>query len=732
MQPDAPLQAGVTLSIPKATLSANSASTFKPYDPSRVIGDANPALSALPQPQADDGGCGGFGEILKLAVIIAVTILTEGATASWAAEAGFAEIGAETATIASVDAAELAASVASGAVSYGAGALAGEVFGVATGMQNRIDWRNVGLAAISGGISGGLSGVSALSGNVVLRAAVASALTQGIGVATGLQKSFSWANVAASAIGAGVGESVRRELSGMGIDPFTGRVLTSAAASTATALARGGRVSITQIGVNAFGQSIGSSLAEQAMMGGTQEDRLTSLYNDGDLARSDLRFNSNAPSYHFATADGLDSGFTGTFGTALPRDSSNDLLVAGGDGFTLGRSSLAVSQSGRTTVIDGTGNPSINSLLSQAKSLADELSAQAATDRALNNLTDLADAYRASGMTGATGDPYQPAVKYLGQDGGLYDTPQPPVVVIGKREVTGASVYGSMEPIGELEALTVFNPVARGIKGFGMQAFDAWTAIPNALRGIATLAGDAAGYAGNAMSPARSVLTGQPFAYQPQSALLQSIQQQGVLGTLGTGIVGAVRNAPGIGLIAALGAPNRNWETVGGQVFNTGAVAAGVLSSGSRSVAGGSGGLRYQTLDEVLIDINRNADIATELTRRALARGNISGSPQAFGTRAHSIYEGLNERLNRRLIGEDAPFRIAVEEFRDPAGIASGRRAAGSIGADVRIFDSQTGTSLRVLDLKTHGGVQIPIGPSRQLDFTNRFGLSAEEIYRLR
>ena len=107
----------MTLSIPKATLSANSASTFKPYDPSRVIGDTNPALSALPIPQADDG-CGGFGEILKLAVIIAVTILTEGATASWAAEAGFAEIGVEGATIASVDAAELAASVASGAVSY--------------------------------------------------------------------------------------------------------------------------------------------------------------------------------------------------------------------------------------------------------------------------------------------------------------------------------------------------------------------------------------------------------------------------------------------------------------------------------------------------------------------------------------------------------------------------------------------------------------------------------------
>ena len=93
------------------------------------------------------------------------------------------------------------------------------------------------------------------------------------------------------------------------------------------------------------------------------------------------------------------------------------------------------------------------------------------------------------------------------------------------------------------------------------------------------MAGDAAGYGGNAISPARSALTGQPFAYQPQSALLQSVQQQGVLGTLGAGIVGAVRSAPGIGLIAALGAPNRNWETVGGQVFNTGAAVCGAAAS---------------------------------------------------------------------------------------------------------------------------------------------------------
>lgn len=124
--------------------------------------------------------------------------------------------------------------------------------------------------------------------------------------------------------------------------------------------------------------------------------------------------------------------------------------------------------------------------------------------------------------------------------------------------------------------------------------------------------------------------------------------------------------------------------------------------------------------------------MATELTRRAVARGNVNNSAQAFGTRDHALFEGLNERLNRRLIEADSPYRIAVEEFRDAAGIATSRRAAGSIGADVRVFDAQTSSSLKILDLKTHGGTPVSIGPSRQQQFTNRFGLPAEEIYRLR
>lgn len=110
------------------------------------------------------------------------------------------------------------------------------------------------------------------------------------------------------------------------------------------------------------------------------------------------------------------------------------------------------------------------------------------------------------------------------------------------------------------------------------------------------------------------------------------------------------------------------------------------------------------TLDEVSSAISHNADVATELARRAVARGRISGNPRSFGTRAHLTLERLNDRLNRRLIDQSSSFRVATEEFRDAAGIVINRRARGSIGADAVIRKIDDASVLEILDLKTHGG----------------------------
>jgi hypothetical protein len=134
----------------------------------------------------------------------------------------------------------------------------------------------------------------------------------------------------------------------------------------------------------------------------------------------------------------------------------------------------------------------------------------------------------------------------------------------------------------------------------------------------------------------------------------------------------------------------------------------------------------------VLTAINENADQAVSLTRGAILRGEISNGAQSFGTRAHSIFEDLNDQLDVRLESEGSPFTLSTEEFRNEAGDLTSRRAPGSIGADVIVRNTIDDAFIQILDLKTHGGVEIPISPARQQQFLDRFGANVEEIYRQR
>ena len=70
---------------------------------------------------------------------------------------------------------------------------------------------------------------------------------------------FDWRGVAASAVGAGVGEAIGTKF---GTD-FGGRLAKSLVAGTAAAVMRGGKIAIQQVMVDAFGQTIGASLAQQ-------------------------------------------------------------------------------------------------------------------------------------------------------------------------------------------------------------------------------------------------------------------------------------------------------------------------------------------------------------------------------------------------------------------------------------------------------------------------------------
>ncbi len=269
---DKELRVGQTLNVPnRVTGAANNASTFKPYDPAKVVGDTTPTLNS-PPPPPQKKGCGGLGQLLMVVVAVVVAInapqlLTETFRTAYP--------------------------ILTAAGSAALGSVASQAVGVATGTIDKFSWKGVALSALSGGITKGLPEFDGIkdalkglsdTGRAVANAAVANAMTQGIAVITGLQDKFDWRGVAASAVGTRVGLAVGGDM-GMNKPDFESlsfseqlgpRLASSLASGTAAAVARGGRVTVQQIAVDAFGNALGYSLAGSSATATT-----------GDFARMD-------------------------------------------------------------------------------------------------------------------------------------------------------------------------------------------------------------------------------------------------------------------------------------------------------------------------------------------------------------------------------------------------------------------------------------------------------------
>lgn len=246
---DRDLRVGQTLNIPNKPAGVhNDGGVFKPYDPSKVVGDTTPNL---PMPSAGGNGCGVLGAIVMVVVAVVVSVITYGAATPYMS------------------------TVAAGAVAGVAGSVASQVVGNIIGAQQGFDFKAVALAAVGGAIAGGLSGVNfgvGSVGNAMVRGALTSALTQGIGVATGLQSRFDWKGVVASAVAAGVGRGVTDGLADSATfnDAFgsgaktAALALSSAATGLTSQVIRGGRIDVANIAADAFGNALGSSLADNS------------------------------------------------------------------------------------------------------------------------------------------------------------------------------------------------------------------------------------------------------------------------------------------------------------------------------------------------------------------------------------------------------------------------------------------------------------------------------------
>ena len=241
------LSEGQRLIIPAGVMkSTHNASTFQPYDPRDAVGDTSPTA---PQPQKRKNKCGTFGTILLVVIAVAVSVLTYGALTG--------------------PATSFMGTIWAGAAAGAAGSAASQAVGVATGIQDEFSWRGVAMGALGGAIGSALAPAFS-SGNTFLRGALrgaaGSAITQGIGVATGLQDKFDWAGVAAAAVGGGVGEWANTRY------PKSNKYARQALSSSASAIAGAAARSIrdgSNFGDNLFnelpnviGQTIGNALAD--------------------------------------------------------------------------------------------------------------------------------------------------------------------------------------------------------------------------------------------------------------------------------------------------------------------------------------------------------------------------------------------------------------------------------------------------------------------------------------
>jgi hypothetical protein len=120
---------------------------------------------------------------------------------------------------------------------------------------------------------------------------------------------------------------------------------------------------------------------------------------------------------------------------------------------------------------------------------------------------------------------------------------------------TRGSSYGSAVSVGEIRAMSdakgvaTFNPVGRFLAGWGSSAADIVT-LPYTLgREVALTVGDAVG---SAIYGGLNWAFGGNQSYRSDSALFRSVETNGVLGTVGNGISGTVRSLPGIAQVDAL------------------------------------------------------------------------------------------------------------------------------------------------------------------------------------
>ncbi|VUD61691.1 putative deoxyribonuclease RhsB [Thalassocella blandensis] len=273
--------AGRVLTIPNTQQNLrNDSTTFKPYNPTEIIGDLTPDVKMLPPPNQ---GCSAIATLVVIAVAVVATAVTSGLIAAaltpglsvgTAVSVAFSGVGA----LVSAGAGPGALLVA-GAVGGYVGSVASQAVAVGFDLQESIDWDAAKSAGISGGISSGLSspagsahinklrGFSKFAANFV-QGAQNYLVNQVANRAAGVEASFSWKALLANSTGNAVGTALTQN----GGDGFWGNTAGKAINNSITGKlmqqwAGAEAPDYGMIAVDAFGNQLGNWIGQQATGG---------------------------------------------------------------------------------------------------------------------------------------------------------------------------------------------------------------------------------------------------------------------------------------------------------------------------------------------------------------------------------------------------------------------------------------------------------------------------------
>lgn len=303
LDPAKGLLPGDTIRIPNVVGSNhNNDTTFKPYSADDVIGDTTPHAKLPPPPpppKPKKKKSKGIAAVVMVVVAVVATVLTAGAAAPLAVGAtattgGLVATGAAvmTGTIAGAGWGTLGVAMLAGAVGGAASQLAGRAMGVV----DSFSWKQVAVGGLTAGLTSGF-GTLAQTGALgswagTAAEAMKSGGTYGTGYAAlgtfnyansqiasrvvGLDNSFSWRNVAASAVGATVAGYVGGNGPSLVSSTVRGQISAYASAVLKDKWFGGGRPDYGQVAADAFGNTLAdytvrSIVGSDATQGGNSQ-----------------------------------------------------------------------------------------------------------------------------------------------------------------------------------------------------------------------------------------------------------------------------------------------------------------------------------------------------------------------------------------------------------------------------------------------------------------------------